>query len=361
MLFDPRPKEKRSELFDREDELKELRSLVEEGPPVILLVGIRRIGKTSVLKTFLNESSSPHIFIDARKLSEFEFSRAGLYAVLSEEFSRLGRKFSGILKYLKIRGVRISGFEVEFDWKKERPSIFMLLDRVNEFGAQSGETFLVAIDEAQLLRFMRGRGKVDFRQVIAYCYDNLKNVKFLLSGSEVGLLHSFIGIEDPSSPMYGRIYGEVVVDRFDREKSLTFLKKGFLELGIEVPEDLVERAVNTLDGIPGWLAHFGYAYAKLRRGNALDRILNEAIELALSEVRKLGNLSELYVHVLKAVAMGYDRWNSIKKAAEAWMGRPVPGQTLARILKNLEKMSILKSGERYEFHDPVVREASKRL
>jgi hypothetical protein len=72
MLFDPRPKESRSELFDREEELRALESYVRSGSPLILCIGVRRIGKTSLLKVFLNESGYPHVYVNARRLSHVQ-------------------------------------------------------------------------------------------------------------------------------------------------------------------------------------------------------------------------------------------------------------------------------------------------
>lgn len=50
MLFNPRPKERLEELFDREKELKLLERAV--STPVTLLLSVRRVGKTSLLKAF---------------------------------------------------------------------------------------------------------------------------------------------------------------------------------------------------------------------------------------------------------------------------------------------------------------------
>ncbi len=83
------------------------------------------------------------------------------------------------------------------------------------------------------------------------------------------------------------------------------------------------------------------------------------MELALVELRKLEGQSQLYAKVLKAVASGFRRWSEIKRAAEVWMGRPIPDQNLSRILKNLRKMSVLDKNN--EFLDPVVEEAAKKL
>lgn len=66
MLFDERPKESRKELFDREKEIEELKKATKH--PLVVLTGIRRIGKTSVLKVALGEMNRPSILLDTRGL-----------------------------------------------------------------------------------------------------------------------------------------------------------------------------------------------------------------------------------------------------------------------------------------------------
>lgn len=363
MLFDPKPKSRREELYDRERELEALLNHARGASPLILVLGIRRIGKTSLLKVFLSECRQPSIFIDARRFSELGYTKASLYAILSEEFTRLRGKFSSLAEYLKrVRGVSVSGLSIEFDWRGRGASLSSILERMDEYAEHSGAAFLIVIDEAQLLRFFSGGRRVDFAQLIAYSYDNLKNLKFILSGSEVGLLSDFLGFEDPESPLYGRVYEAVTLDRFSEEQSREFLELGFRELGVEAPGEVIGKAVEKLDGIPGWLAYFGYRYAELRRPEVLAQIVDEATGIALAELKRLENLSKLYTHTLRAVAMGYQTWTGIKRAVEAWLGRPLSNAALSRALRNLEKMSILaKVNNEYRFLDPIVREASKKL
>jgi hypothetical protein len=55
LLFDPRPKARGEDLYDFDAELgKLLRAL---GEPVVLVSGLRRTGKTSLVLTALNESA----------------------------------------------------------------------------------------------------------------------------------------------------------------------------------------------------------------------------------------------------------------------------------------------------------------
>ena len=64
IFFDERPKETIENLYDREEKLSSLQYAISE--PIVLLSGIRRIGKTSILKVFLNIINLPYALIDAR-------------------------------------------------------------------------------------------------------------------------------------------------------------------------------------------------------------------------------------------------------------------------------------------------------
>ena len=74
-------------LYDREEELSLLQSVISE--PIVLLIGIRRIGKTSILKVFLNNINLPYALVDAR--ISFSSCRA-LYTIFSDILSQINRK-----------------------------------------------------------------------------------------------------------------------------------------------------------------------------------------------------------------------------------------------------------------------------
>jgi AAA+ ATPase superfamily predicted ATPase len=61
---------------------------------------------------------------------------------------------------------------------------------------------------------------------------NLKNL-YKTQNSRKRLLRDFLGYEKPSSPLYGKGIYEVIVERFSRDESLEFLRKGFQEEGID--------------------------------------------------------------------------------------------------------------------------------
>ncbi len=339
MLFDIRPKSSRRELFDREHELSILDRLVDRGDPLILVLGIRRIGKTSLLKSFLEEWNG--IYIDMRGVSR----ESDLYRRFSMGLSMGIERLRRFLK--NIRGIKVMGIEVELKWRgRDSISLTGLLEELNRFG----ERIVVVFDEAQLIRPPISSL---VKNCIAYTYDHLDNITVILSGSEIGLLRDFIGIENPSSPLYGRYSYELIVRRFPRDLSLEFLEQGFHEVGLRVGREVIEEAVELFDGIVGWLVFFGRSYLDGMRN--LELILDAAVNMAYEELCKLRRNEKL---VLKAIADGARSWSQVRRYIEEKTCTVIPKSTLSRTIRRLEKLSII---DNYRFLDPIYMYASKRL
>ncbi|HDO20871.1 MAG TPA: ATP-binding protein [Candidatus Bathyarchaeota archaeon] len=339
MLFDLRPKSSRRDLFNRELELKFLDDAAGRGDPLILVLGIRRIGKTSILRSFLENWNG--IYIDMRGVVR----TADLYERLSEGLSdSLGR----LKRFLKnIRGIRILDVEVEVKWRgRDSISFLGLLEELN----RRRERIIMILDEVQGLR---PPISMEVKSLIAYAYDNLENVTVILSGSEIGLLRNFVGIDNSASPLYGRYHLDLMVKRFPKDLSMEFLRQGFKELNMSVDEGIIENAVNLFDGIVGWLVFFGRSYVDGVRD--LKQISNVAVQMALNELNKLDWKGRM---VLKAIAEGENSWSTIRRYVEEKRGITIPKSSLTRTIRKLEKLSII---ENYRFLDPVYREASKRL
>jgi len=54
------------------------------------------------------------------------------------------------------------------------------------------------------------------------------------------MLRNFLKLDDPAGPLYGRYIYEVIVERFDRNRSIKFLLKSFREEGVESPTNVLE-------------------------------------------------------------------------------------------------------------------------
>ncbi|BCU68146.1 hypothetical protein HS7_15830 [Sulfolobales archaeon HS-7] len=187
MLFDERPKERKEDLFDREKEVSALVRNIRR--PLIVITGVRRIGKTSVLLVGLNEAKENFILIDFRKLKE-NYGRKDLYSLFSSALSSKLGYLQDVLK--KVKGIGIMGNYVEIKWGgRNYLSLTDLFDKLNE------KRLIIAMDEAQKLR---GPISKEVKEAIAHAYDYDRNLTFILTGSEVGLLHELIDVEIKTLP-----------------------------------------------------------------------------------------------------------------------------------------------------------------
>jgi AAA+ ATPase superfamily predicted ATPase len=188
---------------------------------------------------------------------------------------------------------------------------------------------------------MGGKSKIEFLNILAYAYDNLPNLKFVLTGSEVGLLLDTLKLDDTSSPLYGRYVKIIRLERFDDKKSIELLRKGFEEFNMQFSEEVFYKIYEKVDGIVGWLTYFGYSIAKSRSFNieVSNEVTEKALKLVQEELDKIFKRSKYYMYALKAIFLGMNTWFSIKRAVEAWLGRPFQNAQISRLLKTLIELS----------------------
>lgn len=369
MLFDVRPKSTRKELYGRDLELDRLIKTLSSGPPLVILLGIRRIGKTSLLKTALHQIQIPSIYVDMRRLEEEGYSKVVLYRILSEQMNKLSSVHTKITDALKhVKGVQIVGNAIELDWSAKGTLLSSVFDSLDQMMEKRKTSLVVAVDEAQLLKNMvGGKGKIDFRSLIAYAYDNLPNIKFLLTGSEIGLLMDFIGVENPKSALYGRGREEIILERFSREKSFDFLEKGFAEIKVKMNSDDLRKAVEALDGIVGWLTLYGSLATssskdRTQRNHLLEKVLENAKEAIKAELDPILARSRYYRLVLISLSREKAHWIKVKRDLSSWIGRPISDAQVTNALRTLCQLSILENvnGE-YSICDPIIKEFAKSL
>ncbi len=328
-----------------EEEANELKKGLKSSK-LIVVSGLRRYGKTSLILTTLNNMEADYILLDCRLLPTRMISANDMLTILERELASKSwfRELAGA-----IEDVEIGGFGVRF-----RRRDFNTLVRILE--ALEGK--IVVFDEVQELR----RSKYRFDYLLAYLYDHI-NVRLIVSGSQVGLMYRFLRVNDPSAPLYGRPLYPVKLKPLSRDSAREFLMEGFKQEGLEPPSDIVEKALNLFDGVIGWLTHFGYSYSRLGLKNP-EVVLEVAARLAYEELEHtlqvFGVGRPRYAAVLKIVAEKEASWSEILRFIEAELGR-VPRNTLGNILKNLVDMGILeKTIEGYRVVDPVLRHAIRR-
>jgi len=353
MLFSLTPKVKRDDLFDRVQELSALRQSLETYP-LVLVTGLRRVGKSSLISVFLNERNFIHLTIDGRKVyqrSSGNITHSDLVKELGTGFSKISNveKIKDFLK--RIKGINVFGNAVEVNPKEVVLSD--VFERFNELAESEGTFFVVCFDEAQYFRFYGSRGGNDLLAFLSYVYDYLANVRVIITGSEVGVLYDFLKLEDYNSPLYGRAIQQMLIKPFNFEQSMEFLQTGFQEIGEEVDFEISE-IVEKIDGIAGYLTLFGVKYVETRdKENALREVYSVMEGLFKKEMNELEKRSPRYTTILKLIAQGINTWTMLRNHLFA-KGDMISDSRLSSLLDNLEKMSIIeKTQDGYKLLDPV--------
>jgi AAA+ ATPase superfamily predicted ATPase len=368
MYFDLAPKERRSDLYDFEEAFEDLKNLLSspvQRNPLIVVKGLRRTGKTSLIRTCLNELALPYLYIDGRRFApEPVIKKRHLLAELERGLNELMEKqgrWRGIFREVLsgIRWIRVSEKPpfVHFEWRKPASGV-EILDLVSSFqhlAGESGKRFVLVIDEAQ--EFSR---LVDYKiqPILAYIYDNRHEIQMIVSGSQVGLLNDFLGAEDLESPLFGRGAPEVALKRLSVERATEFLTLGCKQAGIQVPGEILQEGVNKLGGVMGWLTLFGYELSRGPPERALEKTLSEGSRMEASELEHFLRARERgrrrYLMILKAAArLGEASWADLK----ANVGR-ITDKRFCDLLRNLVGAGFLgeKDGK-YFIADPLLSHA----
>ncbi|MCX5750475.1 MAG: ATP-binding protein [Candidatus Saganbacteria bacterium] len=323
MYFSPQVKQNKGDFFNYEVLQEELKNALQDKvTPLIVVYGLRRTGKTSLIRVVLHSLKRKYVWIDGRDIQ----SRADFENKLEEEVKKLS-PFS-------IRKVSVKGLEVSFAFIKEG------LDFLNK------HKITLVIDEVQLLK------KIHLDNTLAYIYDNYPNIKIVLSGSEVGMLMHFLGKDNAKAPLYGRAVFELQTHRLEKEGSSLFLHQGAKQAKVNLKEEEARDAINNLDGIIGWLTKYGWHRLRSSHKEALHKTIEEGKYIVKDEFLKFAVRAEKqYTRIIKAIKKD-GKWEKIKKATN------ISDKQLYTMLKRLIAYGFVeKKDHAYSIADPLLEAA----
>jgi AAA+ ATPase superfamily predicted ATPase len=371
MFFDEAPKTSRPDLYGFRDEQHSFLQALEEDARLVTIVGLRRTGKSSLLMTGLNASDQPSLIIDARAFAQSPvISRADFFSALERSLNEFiasqTRWGSRILSALKsVKGVEVNSGpppSLSLTWGRTReevadlPGLFASLGKV----AESQKTkFVIAFDEAQEFRRLAG---YDLAKLLAHVYDYIPSVQMVLTGSQVGFLHEFLSVEDPKGPLYGRVRVEIQTPRLKREQARDFLEKGFAQIKVKPDQNLIDSALEKLDGIIGWLTFLGATARRTHKftEETVNQTLEEAARLAASEVMHFLEIRLIakgrYLAILARLAQRPASWSELKRSVQAEEGRSISDYVFNSLLSNLVKATLASKNAdgSYAIEDPVL-------
>ncbi len=332
-LFDTPPKSDPRFLYGREKELNDLVNHIKNKDWTILL-GTRRIGKTSLARCAINKLGYKSVIVDARQGSNFAVALVS--ALLHQSESTLKVKAGA-----KIHGMPVS-IDVEYTKRFLNENLDGLLAKTSRL--------VVLVDEMQW--FKNPRGVV---MLLAHIYDfHYDKVSFVITGSAIGTAKAILE-PGPRSALYGRAISKMEVGRWSPQVSISFIKEGCKEKRLPWNEELSFEAEKRLDGIPGWLTLFGYNYARSEGLEpALRSTTKEAFRIIseeLSNIGKTGIGSEKQMEILRILAKNPERFKEISS------GTGFNDNTLSRNLDTLSRLGYIEKNKEgsYIISDPVLK------
>jgi len=340
MYFDIEPKSKKEDFFNYEQEYKEVKKALERIEKIIAVVGVRRVGKTSLLNLIYNEIKSQKLWLDGRIVTK---PKKEIFAAVYETIKSNEPKIFG-----KIESLNISAFGLGLSIKLGREKESEIEKMIKE-----ADRLCVFIDEAQRMKTK------DLADVLSYFYDRHPNVSFILSGSEVGLIEGLLGENNAEHPLYGRAIVKITMNRLDKNKGFEFLKKGFEQLKLEINEEEIEEAVTELDGLIGWLTLYGYERGIKKNKDALNKTIEIASQIAASELvhflKGVKNRS-LYINILRN-CNGIS-WDELRFRASKDIGKQLnPNLFNFALRKLLDYSFVEKRDNKYYLSDPILSKA----
>ncbi|MEM4335527.1 MAG: ATP-binding protein [Candidatus Anstonellales archaeon] len=355
MLFDTAPKTNRKDLYNYESEYLALKRAIKE-EKLVVVKGIRRVGKTSLIKVVYSEIAQPKAYIDVRGISPSRPSEWN--AVLMGCFNRLMESLDATKKITRfVRGIevisKVGMFEVGAVFRfPSYENIAESIEKLDEKLRNRNKKAVLFFDEVQITK------RFGTNALFSFIYDNTKNITMVITGSEVGVLEEFSGYSS-DSPLYGRAKEEIEMKRLPPSQSLEFLTLGFKEIRMKVPENELEDAVENLDGIIGWLTMYGHYRKRMSHTKAMRKVAEEATSITSNEIESFlknkGPNKIRYLRILKSLCEREKTWKEIKAL--------MPNVTDARLSNYLEQLGrysfIEKKDGKYSIADPLVRNGLK--
>jgi AAA+ ATPase superfamily predicted ATPase len=340
MYFELEPKSRKKDFFNYDYQYNQVKKALERKEKITAVVGVRRVGKTSLLNIVYNETNVLKLWLDGRIVND---AKKEIFSAIYETAKTSKPKIFG-----KIESLSVSAFGVGFEVTLANKSQHELERKIRSAGQMC-----VFIDEAQRMKV------TDLADVLSYFYDRFPRISFILSGSEIGLVEEILGEDDSEHPLYGREITRVVMNRMDENKSMDYLKRGFEQIKTKLDTEEIDEAVAELDGLIGWLTLYGYEKGVKKSKAALKKTAGHAAQIAATELvhfLKRTRNRKLYLNLLRNT--DGSGWDELRTRTGKDLGKKLNPNLFNFALEKLVNHSFIESRSgKYYLSDPLLQRA----
>ncbi len=364
--------------FDREEFFEEFeRSLIRKRSVLgFALYGLRRTGKSSILKEFQARLESRKnviaIYIDVSAVHPFSienfydrvFEETFLAFQKREKLPRSMRieeilhgSVSSILDFLRRSEVSVSikeYLELRIKFSEKKASLDELLKKAFEtpekLSKETGCRAILMLDE---FPFFESFGVENSFWALRSVVQDWKESCLIVSGSNISVMKQIASKK--TSPFYLLLQIREVKP-FDEKNSVKMLSGRFGKIGLKSEKGSLKLAYDLTGGFPFYLQWLGDRISDISSGKiisektvrvAFEKILNEAEAVFQIDISSISNGER---DVILEIAEGREKVNLIADSIGKSAG--VAGKNLERLA---EKGFVKKTEKGYEFNDPVLK------
>ncbi|HIH75330.1 MAG TPA: ATP-binding protein [Methanosarcina sp.] len=252
-----------------------------------VIIGPRRIGKTSLLKNLKLSVQGEFLFVtvNCREMTGFsDFFRAVTQALLAayeekHHVKGLAQRYSQIFRgkitaaYKSLSEVggsieHVGNIYLRFREKDvdEEELVFETFDFIRKFSGEKKEPIIIAFDEFQELKRFNGR----IFNTLKSQMDSQPSVRYIFSGSSVSLLHEVF--LKPDSPLY-LMAARIQLEPIEEEHVRKYIRDRLLTRNIEITERALKKIYEYTGGFPFYFQKIGfilYQNSVLKNKNIID-------------------------------------------------------------------------------------------
>ncbi len=361
------------DFFDREDLLNDLKRNLDHitngEKRNIALIGIRKVGKTSILLEFKRKVKTEDILIPYVYLLEEtsnSFARKYVKAILYETLKNYAQLPAvTTTKKLIAKTIEFCPSQAEFlftinsllDRKLTEEGLELILDLPEKLGEELKIGYWIQIDEFQRYANIGLKNAVDiFRERIML----QERTSYLISGSAVGMMHNLLDKHD--SPLFGH-FENITVGPFDYATARQYLLLRFSKPSLVCPEILLNFVIDKTGGYPYYLYAITDRIGRVAKTHIHKDIISDAFvrEIYDPDGRIYVNIREIidnsfdkrglgkYLNILRAISSNKHTISGISKEIK------IPMTELSNPVRKLIEMGFLeKDKEKYILINPML-------
>ncbi|AWR97981.1 AAA family ATPase [Acidianus sulfidivorans JP7] len=334
VIFTKKPKNNLEEIFDRESEINQIYSLL-KNYEWLMILGQRMSGKTSIALAVSNEFKKEKrkvIYVDLVGVKGASDLVRRLYSSIPKTF------LDKIKDNLDALGIKIGSISISFKTKPISAFEYIIKTICDD-------TILI-LDEAQDLKQGINHLIPVFHELLNKC----PKLSIIFTGSAIGLIKTIIE-QEGQKPLAGRKPIEILLKPWSRETAEEYLTMGLNECNVNYTRTEINEVIDTFGTLPGWINVYGINRCIKPHEAALKDSLDEAIGIALSELKNIAEENAWRIKALKLLSIGAS-WSEILRETN------VSTETLSNFLNKLERLYLInKEGRNYHLIDPVYRKA----